>query len=203
MALPASGAITLKQISTEFSASNTIKSCATAASLSTSNIKLKDFYGLSAAIDPVYIQEVPATSMTGWNADGIVSGYVRDLTSIPPAKIPIGYATAAVSREITCTPGVTYTVSCRSDHSGIPNGCIHGVYDKASYDDSSVATIVCGESAAFTDSANKFTSFTFVAVNASNYVRFFVRGSDIESSFNSNASNAYAKSDVKEVRIEL
>lgn len=202
MALPTSGAITLKQISTEFSASNTIKSSATAASLSTSNIHLKDFYGLSAAIDPVYIQEVPTASTTGWIADGITGGYVYDYTVQAPSKIPIGNATATIRREITCTPGVTYTVSCRTDHAGISNGCRHRVYDKASYDDNNVATIICGDSGTFTDSTNLFKSFTFVAVNASNYLWFHVTGDPIESSFNS-TSNAYAWSKVKEVRVEL
>ena len=205
MALPDNGTITVKQINAEFGGSNTLKSNATLANISTSNVGCKSFYGLSAAIDPVYIQEVPTTSMVGWTADQVYLGYVRDTTSIPPSKIPIGNARADVMREITCTPGVTYTVSCRSDHAGLSNGCIHLVYDKASYDNATpeAPAIICGSSAAFTDSSNKFTSFTFVAVNASNYLRFEVLGSEIESSFDANANNAYAMAAVKEVRVEL
>jgi hypothetical protein len=204
MGLPTIGQITLKQINAEFGGSNTLKSNATLANISTSNVGCKSFYGLTSAIDPVYIQEVPTTSLTGWIADNITGGYVQEFTSVEPQKIPLGNASATVTREFTCTPGVTYTVSCRTDHGGIANGCIHRVYDKASYDNATpeAPAIICGSSASFTDSTNKFVSFTFVAVNPLNYVRFSVTGDPIESSFNS-TDTAYAWSRVKEVRIEL
>ena len=48
MALPSSGQITLKQINAEFSGSNTLKSNATNAGISTSNVGCKSFYGLSS-----------------------------------------------------------------------------------------------------------------------------------------------------------
>jgi hypothetical protein len=203
MALPTSGQITLKQIDAEFGGSNTIKSNATIANISTSNVGCKSFYGLSSAIDPVYIQEVPATSMTGWVANNVVSGFVVRVDSVPPQKIPIGSASAVILREITCTPGVTYTVSCRTDHSGITNGCRHRVYDKASYDANTGTATICGDSGTFTDSYNKFVSFTFVAVNASNYLWFRATGEQAESSFDPNANTVYAFSRVKEVRVEL
>lgn len=113
MALPSSGQITLKQINAEFGGSNTIKSNATNAGISTSNVGCKSFYGLSSF---AYYDDPP--DMAKWDDMGypINTGSVGG--GIPVYEIKVkkeqgkfGVATTEekMSKYLTgLSPGTTY-----------------------------------------------------------------------------------------------
>ena len=116
MALPSSGAISIKQIAAEFGGTNTLKSNATIASISTSNVGCKSFYGLSSIIDPAYTMPNPPVLTDGWVGIGsgtmsINNGYLyQSDTSSPSGK----FATSAIARlqyaNLAVTPNQTYKV---------------------------------------------------------------------------------------------
>jgi len=121
MTLQSSGQIRVQQINAEFGGGNQLKPNATIAGISTSNVGCKSFYGLSAAIDPVYIQETPVTStdVGGWSNGGTgtliqaVSGKLQISERAVANKTIYRQAIAAAHRDLVCTPSTTYTVTFR------------------------------------------------------------------------------------------
>lgn len=109
MALPASGQITLKQINAEFGGSNTLKSNATIAGISTSNVGCKSFYGLQSG--PVYVGNHRVAD----------NGFTDTIT--PPASLEVGGIIVAVTgqrREGTAAAIITSgaTILNRVEQSG-------------------------------------------------------------------------------------
>lgn len=172
MALPSSGQITLKQINTEFGGSNTLKSNATIANISTSNVGCKSFYGLSSAIDPVYIQPVPVTQadVDGWNNQvtgatlQVYSGKLRTRDDKAASKIIITTPIVLINRPLVCTPGLQYTISFNVGGSNRVSGWFR-VFDSLVYGDGSGSPAHLA-SLTLPNSGYSAQSFTFTAPNA-------------------------------------
>jgi len=104
MALQSSGAISINDIAAEFDCAKNLLACAQAAGLSTSNIKLSDFYGLSAVTHQLSIA----------NLGGIFNGRGYDLESVYADKgniTPNALEGCSLTQFITNSLG-TFSVVC-------------------------------------------------------------------------------------------